>query len=122
MLGSCKTNLEQDGQLWLLLEYCSEGDLKSFMIKHREEFNSSMTNKIQVNGLDERLFLKWGFHIAKGMEYLSSKRIMHGDLAARNILLSNGGGDKNHHLIGKISDFGLSKNLYQNNYYKKKDR
>ena len=66
MLGSCKTNLEQDGQLWLLLEYCSEGDLKSFMIKHREEFNSSMTNKIQVNGLDERLFLKWGFHIAKG--------------------------------------------------------
>ena len=66
MLGSCKTHLEQDGQLWLLLEYCSEGDLKSFMIQHREEFNSSMTNKIQVNGLDERLFLKWGFHIAKG--------------------------------------------------------
>ena len=66
MMGSCRSQLEEEGQLWLLLEYCSEGDLKSFMIQHREEFISSMTNKIQVNELDDRLFLKWGLHIAKG--------------------------------------------------------
>ena len=66
MMGSCKTQLAHEGQLWLLLEYCSEGDMKSFLIKHREEFISSITNKIPVNGLDERLILKWAYDIAKG--------------------------------------------------------
>merc|ERR1719511_390280 len=111
-MGSCRSQLEEEGQLWLLLEYCSEGDLKSFMIQHREEFISSMTNKIQVNGLDERLFLKWGFNIAKGMEYLSSKRIMHGDLAARNILL----GGTQDGFVAKVSDFGLSKTFYEKDF------
>lgn len=38
---------------------------------------------------------------------------MHGDLAARNILLA----DDN---IVKICDFGLAKNMYKDNNYKKK--
>ena len=40
------------------------------------------------------------------MQFLSSKRIYHGDLAARNVLLTDV-------LDAKISDFGLSKRLYQ---------
>jgi len=35
-----------------------------------------------ATGLDSRLFLKWAHSIAKGMEYLTSKRIMHGDLVS----------------------------------------
>ena len=49
------------------------------------------------------------------MEYLASKRIMHGDLAARNILL-----DEN--LVAKVSDFGLAKAMYDNVGYKKNAR
>ena len=40
------------------------------------------------------------------MAFLSSKRVYHGDLAARNILLTED-------LDTKISDFGLSKRLYE---------
>ena len=40
------------------------------------------------------------------MEFLTQRHIHHGDLAARNILLTDS-------LVAKISDFGLSRRLYQ---------
>lgn len=52
--------------------------------------------------------LSWSYQCSRGMEFLASKKVIHGDLAARNVLLCNGN-------IVKISDFGLSKSLYS--YY-----
>ena len=40
------------------------------------------------------------------MSFLAQKHIHHGDLAARNIMLTNS-------LVAKISDFGLSRRLYE---------
>ena len=40
------------------------------------------------------------------MQFLVEKHIHHGDLAARNILLTE-------NLVAKISDFGLARRLYQ---------
>ena len=47
------------------------------------------------------------------MEYLASKKVMHGDLACRNILLAADN-------VVKICDFGLAKDIYKNNTYQKK--
>ena len=53
--------------------------------------------------------------VARGMEYLASKKVMHGDLACRNILLAQDN-------VVKICDFGLAKDIYKtNNYHKKSD-
>ncbi|KAK9680761.1 Protein tyrosine and serine/threonine kinase [Popillia japonica] len=57
--------------------------------------------------------LTWAFQISRGMEYLASRKVLHGDLAARNILLA----DNN---IVKICDFGLAKSMYKSDNYKKK--
>lgn len=55
--------------------------------------------------------VSWAFQVARGMDYLSSKGVLHGDLAARNILLC----DNN---VVKICDFGLARTMYSVNYKK----
>ena len=55
------------------------------------------------------------------MSYLAEKKIMHGDLAARNILMSE---DplKRKCPLAKVADFGLDKKFYSNEKYRKASR
>ncbi|XP_069182404.1 vascular endothelial growth factor receptor 1 isoform X1 [Procambarus clarkii] len=55
----------------------------------------------------------WSWQVAKGMDYLSHRKVLHGDIAARNLLLA----DNN---VVKLSDFGLSKDVYKSDIYKLK--
>ncbi|XP_078053199.1 vascular endothelial growth factor receptor 1-like isoform X2 [Augochlora pura] len=65
-----------------------------------------------LNTICTQDLLSWAFQVARGMEYLGQRRILHGDLAARNILLA----DNN---VVKICDFGLAKCMYKEEMYKK---
>ena len=38
MIGSCTTELEKENKLWLLIEYCEHGDLKRYIMEHRDSF------------------------------------------------------------------------------------
>ncbi len=57
-------------------------------------------------------FRKWCMDIIKGMEYLASKNVLHGDLATRNVLLCK-------NMRAKLCDFGLSRRLYEYTSYMK---
>ena len=54
-----------------------------------------------------RTLICWSFQIARAMSYLTSKKVLHGDLAARNVLLCDGN-------VVKVADFGLSRQLKYN--------
>lgn len=85
-------------ELLLVEEYISMGSMLDYLIDYKKS--------IQVVDL-----YLWASQIAYGMMYLEQKKMVHRDLAARNILLQA----KNK---AKISDFGLSRAVGSNDYYK----
>ncbi|KAL9930183.1 PDGF- and VEGF-receptor related isoform 1-T3 [Glossina fuscipes fuscipes] len=75
----------------------------------RSNYKPDSTEAMSITTTD---LVSWAFQVACGMEYLSSKKVLHGDLAARNILLCEDN-------IVKICDFGLARSMYKSDNYKK---
>jgi len=78
-------------QLILVTPLMPVGCLLDYVKKHKHEITS-------------KNLLEWGKQIAKGMAYLEEHRMVHRDLALRNVLLQT-----KHRAL--ISDFGLAKFL-----------
>lgn len=86
------------------MELCELGSLFKYLRREQHEDPSTSAD------LD-----KWSLEIANGMKFLAEKKVVHADLATRNVLLTV---DK----IAKISDFGLSRKLYNYSPYVKQHR
>ena len=67
-----------------------------------------------IRPISTRDLISWSFQVARGMDYLVSKKVLHGDLAARNILLADDG-------VVKVADFGLARQLFHDYNYKKQN-
>ncbi|XP_028981961.1 uncharacterized protein LOC107038367 [Diachasma alloeum] len=94
----------------MLFEYMTQGDLHEFLICHSPRSEVTLNNASE-KVLEQAEFLHISLQIASGMEYLAGHHYVHRDLAARNCLVGE-------NLTVKISDFGLSRDIYSSDYYR----
>ncbi|XP_028416161.1 fibroblast growth factor receptor 1-like [Dendronephthya gigantea] len=102
LIGCCFSK----GKLMVVTEYCSPGNLQTFLRKSKVDDNSTtsdLRNVQMISTVSGRELLKMGLDVASGMVHLSDLKFVHRDLAARNILLSCD--------VAKISDFGLTRDI-----------
>ncbi|XP_068036490.1 serine/threonine-protein kinase Nek5 [Anomalospiza imberbis] len=86
-------SLQEKNKLYIVMEYCDGGDLmKRINMQHGVLF-------------DEDQILSWFVQISLGLKHIHDKKILHRDVKAQNIFLSNNG------KVAKLGDFGIARQL-----------
>ena len=104
LLGACTQPAGQP--LLAILEYAEHGNLRDYLRRRRGFCSRQSGDHLDINteprpvGLKEMLSFAW--QVARGMEFLATRRCVHRDLAARNVLIAKGG-------VAKVADFGLAR-------------
>eukprot|EP00058_Branchiostoma_floridae_P003278 XP_002588766.1 hypothetical protein BRAFLDRAFT_89807 [Branchiostoma floridae] len=95
------------GPLQLVLEYAEHGSLLHLLWTLRAE--SKLNRTVLVN--KRHIFENMMVEVCSGLEHLASRRLVHRDIAARNILICGKG-------TAKIADFGLARDMYAVGYHR----
>ncbi|XP_077018856.1 proto-oncogene tyrosine-protein kinase ROS isoform X2 [Tamandua tetradactyla] len=107
-LGVCLLNEPQ----YIILELMEGGDLLSYLRRARKTtFHGPLLALVDLVDLC--------VDISKGCVYLEQMHFIHRDLAARNCLVSVKDYTSPSRIV-KIGDFGLARDIYKNDYYRKR--
>uniref|UniRef100_A0A4W5Q6K9 non-specific protein-tyrosine kinase n=1 Tax=Hucho hucho TaxID=62062 RepID=A0A4W5Q6K9_9TELE len=87
-----------ENPVWIIMELCTLGELRSFL-------------QVRKYNLDLASLILYAFQLSTALAYLESKRFVHRDIAARNVLVSSVD-------CVKLGDFGLSRYMEDSSYYK----
>ncbi|CAH1983529.1 unnamed protein product [Acanthoscelides obtectus] len=93
---------------FIVLELLAGGDLKNFLRESRPKPE-------RPSPLSMKDLIMIAIDVAKGCKYLEDNRFIHRDIAARNCLLTTKGPGR----VVKIADFGMSRDVYRSDYYRK---
>lgn len=91
----------------LILEYADMGSMEKYIFDNRTHLG--------ILGFKLRL-KKLAIDVAKGMQYVCENNRVHGDLAARNVLLFRDSQGSEWPITAKLCDFGLSHQLSKGYY------
>ena len=105
LLGVCS----MPASPFIIVEYMENGDLHSFLQK--QKLVADNTQHLEDGEATPLILLYMAVQISSGMRYLASRKFIHRDLATRNCLVGK-------EFVVKISDFGMSENLYESYYYR----
>ncbi|XP_021494808.2 fibroblast growth factor receptor 4 [Meriones unguiculatus] len=110
LLGVCT----QEGPLYVIVECAAKGNLREFLRARRPPGpDLSPDGPRSSDGpLSFPALVSCAYQVARGMQYLESRKCIHRDLAARNVLVT-----EDH--VMKIADFGLARGVHHIDYYKK---
>ncbi|XP_031442494.1 protein tyrosine kinase 2aa isoform X19 [Clupea harengus] len=87
-----------ENPVWIIMELCTMGELRSFL-------------QVRKYSLDLASLILFAHQLSTALAYLESKRFVHRDIAARNVLVSSAD-------CVKLGDFGLSRYMEDSSYYK----
>ncbi|KAK1173035.1 focal adhesion kinase 1 isoform X13 [Acipenser oxyrinchus oxyrinchus] len=87
-----------ENPVWIIMELCTLGELRSFL-------------QVRKYNLDLASLILFAYQLSTALAYLESKRFVHRDIAARNVLVSSTD-------CVKLGDFGLSRYMEDSSYYK----
>lgn len=105
LLGVCT----KGNSPFMVVEYMENGDLNQFLRK--QKLVADDTQHLQDGEATPLILLYMAVQISSGMRYLASRKFIHRDLATRNCLVGR-------EFVVKISDFGMSQNLYESYYFR----
>ncbi|XP_059118249.1 LOW QUALITY PROTEIN: fibroblast growth factor receptor 4 [Peromyscus eremicus] len=110
LLGVCT----QEGPLYVIVECAAKGNLREFLRARRPPGpDLSPDGPRSSDGpLSFPALVSCAYQVARGMQYLESRKCIHRDLAARNVLVTEDD-------VMKIADFGLARGVHHIDYYKK---
>uniref|UniRef100_A0A672ZAW5 Tyrosine-protein kinase receptor n=1 Tax=Sphaeramia orbicularis TaxID=375764 RepID=A0A672ZAW5_9TELE len=95
----------------VVMELMTHGDLKSYLRSLRPDSTENTNNPGRPPPTLKEM-IQMAAEIADGMAYLNAKKFVHRDLAARNCMVA-------HDLTVKIGDFGMTRDIYETDYYRK---
>ncbi|XP_008548464.1 ALK tyrosine kinase receptor isoform X1 [Microplitis demolitor] len=93
---------------YIILELLAGGDLKNFLREERPKPD-------RPTNLTMRDLIICAHDVASGCKYMEDARFIHRDIAARNCLLTCKGPGR----VVKIADFGMARDIYRSDYYRK---
>ncbi|CAH1253592.1 PTK2 [Branchiostoma lanceolatum] len=93
LIGVCT-----DRPIWIIMELANFGELRSFLQSNKQS-------------LDLATLILYAYQLSTALSYLESKKFVHRDIAARNVLVAA-------YDSVKLGDFGLSRWVEDQTYYK----